>query len=187
MMRLREILALLTAVLITAPVLAQGSFADRELNKIRGQATVRNNTVESLNKSTLRGLKGTVPNVGQSGAGRATAGTTYTASNVGSSEPTSKPFSNVRQTPTVSPYLNLFREDLDGNSDLNYQTLVRPQLEQQQINQQVQRQALDSSRRIQALSARADFSPQGSRQQSPTGHSTAFFNYSHYYPTGRRR
>ena len=28
--------------------------------------------------------------------------------------------------PTVSPYLNLFREDFDGGGDFNYQTLVRP-------------------------------------------------------------
>ena len=51
-----------------------------------------------------------------------------------------KPFSGYSPAPTTSPYLNLFREDFAGNSDLNYNTLVRPQLQQQAFNQQVQRQ-----------------------------------------------
>jgi hypothetical protein len=42
----------------------------------------------------------------------------------------SKPFSGYTPTPTVSPYLNLFR---NSNSDVNnYNTLVKPYLEQEQ-------------------------------------------------------
>jgi hypothetical protein len=108
---------------------------------------------------------------------------------VGSPSPAGKPFSGYTPPPTVSPYLNLFREDLDGSSDFNYQTLVRPLLQQQQINQQVDRQAMEMARRMQSLAAQSDFNPQGSTTQFPTGHQSVFMYYGHYYPTApvRRR
>ncbi|MEX2171955.1 MAG: hypothetical protein WD851_21725 [Pirellulales bacterium] len=100
----------------------------------------------------------------------------------GSSAPASKPFSGASTRPTVSPYLNLFREDLEGFSDFNYQTLVRPQLQQQEINQNLQRQQQEINIKVQSLSARQAFTPQGSQSQMPTGHQTTFRNLSHYYP-----
>jgi hypothetical protein len=99
-----------------------------------------------------------------------------------------KPFTGVSTRPTVSPYLNLFREDLDGFSDFNYQTLVRPQLQQQEINQNLQRQQQELNANVQALAAKPAFNAQGSESQYPTGHMTSFRNHSHYYPTmGRHR
>lgn len=97
----------------------------------------------------------------------------------------SKPFSSHRATPTVSPWLNMFRDDLTGEGDLNYQTLVRPQLQQQQFNNQLERQNLELGRRVQAVSAQSAYQPQGSQQMYPTGHPTAFMNYMHYYPALR--
>jgi hypothetical protein len=94
----------------------------------------------------------------------------------------SKPFSNYTPPPTVSPYLNLFREERDGSSDFNYQTLVRPLLQQQQFNQQVERQATELARRMQSMAAQSDFNPQGSTTQVPTGHQSVFMYYHHYYP-----
>jgi hypothetical protein len=104
-----------------------------------------------------------------------------------SSSGTSKPFAGYTPEPTVSPYLNLFREDLEGNSDLNYNTLVRPMLQQQQFNQQVQRQSMELARRLQSLSAQSDFNPEGSKSQYPTGHQTTFMYYGHYYPSANTR
>jgi hypothetical protein len=105
----------------------------------------------------------------------------------GTSSPAGKPFSGYTPAPTVSPYLNLFRDDLDGSSDFNYQTLVRPMLQQQQINQQVERQAMEMARRMQSLAAQSDFNPQGSTTQFPTGHQSVFMYYGHYYPTANVR
>jgi hypothetical protein len=82
----------------------------------------------------------------------------------------------------VSPYLNLFREDLEGGGDFNYNTLVRPQLQQQQFNQQVQRQGLALERQLQSFAAQSDFNPQGSTTQLPTGHQTVFRYYGRYHP-----
>lgn len=48
---------------------------------------------------------------------------------------TAKPFSSIRSQPTVTPYLNLFREEQIEDIP-NYYTYVRPQLQQQQTNRQ---------------------------------------------------
>ncbi|WP_146583572.1 hypothetical protein [Posidoniimonas polymericola] len=95
----------------------------------------------------------------------------------------SKPFSSASRGPVVSPYLNLFREDLsDGGAADNYNTLVRPQLQQQQINQSLQLETQAIDRRVRSISAKPAFNPQGSPNQSPTGHPTGFMYYSHFYP-----
>lgn len=104
---------------------------------------------------------------------------------LGGSTSSSKPFSSFSAPPTVSPYMNLFRVDLNGNNNFNYSTLVRPQLQQQQMNQQLERQALQNSRRIQSIAAQADFNPAGSKDEYPTGHQTVFSYVGHYYPATR--
>ncbi|QDU58412.1 hypothetical protein [Aeoliella mucimassa] len=105
---------------------------------------------------------------------------------VGSSS-TPKPFSSVSADPTVSPYLNMFRDSLDGSDDLNYQTLVRPQLQQRSINQQVERQAQAINRQITALSARNAYNTTGDANAMPTGHTSAFLYHSHFYPQKARK
>ena len=94
-----------------------------------------------------------------------------------------KPFSSYNSQPTVSPYLNLFRNDLGtGGTNLNYSTLVEPQLRQQQVNQQLQRQDVQANRRLQSIAAQSDYNPEGAKDQYPTGHQTAFNYMGHYYP-----
>lgn len=82
--------------------------------------------------------------------------------------------------PTVSPYLNLLRPQ-GGVGSPNYQSLVRPQLDQERINQQQRQQ-------MQQLQSRVY---QGPTSQSSagapiairaTGHTTQYMNYSAYYP-----
>jgi hypothetical protein len=106
---------------------------------------------------------------------------------VGASSPAGKPFAGHTPSPTISPYLNLFRDDLDGSSDFNYQTLVRPMLQQQQFNQQIERQAMEMARRMQSMAAQSDYNPQGSTTQFPTGHQSVFMYYGHYYPSANVR
>jgi hypothetical protein len=102
---------------------------------------------------------------------------------VNTSSSGSKPFSSYTTAPTVSPYLNLFRNDLNGQSDFNYSTLVKPQLQQQQLNQQLERQNLQTNRRLTSIAAQADFNAQGSKDEYPTGHQTVFNYMGHYYQT----
>lgn len=80
--------------------------------------------------------------------------------------------------PTVSPYLNLLQPQ--GGGLPNYQTLVRPAIEQRRQNRETQRQI------SQLQSAVALESAQGQRGETmlrPTGHTTGYFYYSHFFPT----
>ena len=79
--------------------------------------------------------------------------------------------------------MNLFRDDLDGSGDFNYQTLVRPQLNQLQLNQQFQNQNSELNRKVQSISAQRDYAnPAGSESMYPTGHPTAFGYHGRYFP-----
>jgi len=76
--------------------------------------------------------------------------------------------------PTVSPYLNLLNNPAGFS---NYQTQVRPFIDQQQATarqgasiSQLQRQVRD----VRSLASRRD-------NIRTTGHATRFLNYSHYY------
>lgn len=101
----------------------------------------------------------------------------------------SKPFTRLNRGSTVSPYLNLFNTGIGGTTSTidNYNVLVRPQLEQQRTNRQLQRQTQQLNQRVQAISARPDFNAQGSDQIMATGHSTVFGYYSRFYPSKNRR
>jgi hypothetical protein len=134
-------------------------------------------SAQSLNNIALENARARVPNVGQQtlSAPAATIGP-------GVIDRATKPFTNISSRPTVSPYLNLFNTSRTGNTDFNYQTLVRPQLQQQALNQQLQRQNLDTDRKVQALAARGAYSsPAGSESQYPTGHQTTFMYTDHFY------
>lgn len=54
-----------------------------------------------------------------------------------------KPFQSVESGPTVSPYMNLYRNDANANMISNYYSFVRPQLDQIDANH---RQAADMQR-----------------------------------------
>lgn len=163
---------------------SEGGYGALEVKRFNNRA-VGNYSVDSLNRrelnrgqprdSILGPLQSSLPS------------STY--SSLGLSSPSlGKPFASVTPAPTVSPYMNLFREDISGESDLNYQTLVRPQLDQQRINARVQRQNMELARRVQSISAQSNYGkPQGSESQYPTGHPTAFGYFSHFYPSPGRR
>lgn len=82
------------------------------------------------------------------------------------------------QRPTVSPYMNLFRQ---GNNGLpNYQTLVRPELQQQRVNTYQQGEIGQLRSQI--------ASEQRANQVAPlpaTGHESHFRFYSHFYSKKR--
>jgi hypothetical protein len=94
-------------------------------------------------------------------------------------------------TPTVSPYMNLLRTDLGPLP--NYQSLVRPQLEQRTFNRQAA-QAINRTERdfrtlAQTPAAAAPLQPGrlGVRtpQTRPTGVAGQFQFFSHYFPPPR--
>ncbi len=87
--------------------------------------------------------------------------------------------------PTVSPYLNLLNNNNQLNSVPNYQSLVRPLVDQQDA---IRRQG-NSLQRLQSQ-VNSTFSPTASgsgRGISATGHTSYFMNNSHYFPAGQGR
>jgi len=153
-------------------------FAGGQLQQLYNQ-TVASSGGPSLNQMALRNAQAAATSPqpsGMEGAARIGLGT-------GTSLSGNKPFTGYSTGPTVSPYLNLFRVDLAGNNALNYNTLVAPQLQQQQVNQQLSRQTSSTERRLQAIAAQAEFNPQGSKEEPPTGHQTVFMYFGHYYQT----
>src|SRR4051812_29542348 len=88
-------------------------------------------------------------------------------------------------TPTVSPYLNLFQNQRNGQFNRalpNYYTLVRPQLQQQQVNQTQQKLIQQQDSTIEQLQGNVQIFEQ--KQNGPTvvtGHSSWFLNTSGYY------
>ena len=86
--------------------------------------------------------------------------------------------------PTVSPYLNLLQ---GGGGALNlpqYQTLVRPFLEQQSVND---RNTFNNQlMRRDVNSLQGQVSRQSAAGARATGHPTRYMNYSHYYSLGQR-
>jgi hypothetical protein len=106
---------------------------------------------------------------------------------VGSNSLRAKPFSSLQPQNPVSPYLNLFRTDTNGAPNaFNYSTLVQPQLQQQALNDQLQRQTLQNARQLQRIAAQPNLNPQGSKDEYPTGHQTVFQYKSHYYAQPQR-
>ncbi|HEX5470439.1 MAG TPA: hypothetical protein VFW73_01055 [Lacipirellulaceae bacterium] len=155
-------------------------YAGQQLSQQYHQAT---GPQMSLNQLALRNAQQLTTEslqqpVNSPGAGRIGLG-------LGTSESGGKPFSGFSQGPTISPYLNLFRNDLSGNTGLNYSTLVQPLLQQEQVNRQQQREDMQLSRRLQSITAQPAFNPQGSKQEYPTGHQTVFQYYDHYYSNPR--
>lgn len=98
----------------------------------------------------------------------------------------SKPFANVQRRPTLSPYLNLLRNDGDDLGGLpNYHTFVRPMLDQQRTNRRTSQQLQGLNQDVQAVNRQLAHQPSEASMLRPTGHQTVFMNHSHFYQFGR--
>jgi len=76
--------------------------------------------------------------------------------------------------PAVSPYMNLMRSDSGRN--VNYQTMVLPQMQAMERARLQQKQIQQLQRQV------SEGSGQAGSGGGLTGHRTFFSNYSHYYP-----
>jgi hypothetical protein len=190
-MKLKLLLSISIVGAISSAVYAQGYGLGVNLPPdvnsgygLRGAGGLRANSI--LGSGGLRGAS----IMGSGGVGGRYSGSNYSravgpAAYGGATSATSKPFSNYTSQPAVSPYLNLFRNDANGQNQFNYSTLVQPQLRQQQLNAQAQRQAMQNGRRLQSISAQSHYTPEGSRDEYPTGHQTVFNYKGHYFNTPR--
>ena len=106
---------------------------------------------------------------------------TFTGRSIGTSQPQvkQKPFSQVGYTPTISPYLQLDRDDADEPTP-NYFTFVRPQLRQYEMNRRQQAELQRLGHQVQRVTR---METQGSTDQANpvTGHRTYFLNTGQFY------
>jgi hypothetical protein len=96
-----------------------------------------------------------------------------------------RPFETTYRRPTVSPYMQLQQQGMNPLQNQNiYQTMVQPQLQQQQ--QQIQ--MLQQQRQLNRVQGQVKQIQQSSQARQidetirPTGHASTYMNYSHYYP-----
>lgn len=98
------------------------------------------------------------------------------------------PFSQTYRRPNVSPYMQLQQQGLNPLQNQNiYQTMVQPQLQQQQqqITQlQQSRQLGKLQNQVQQIQ-RDTSARQIDESIRPTGHRATYMNYSHFYPAAR--
>lgn len=80
--------------------------------------------------------------------------------------------------PTVSPYLNLLRQP--GTGMPNYQSLVRPLVEQRRTAQMQQNQIRNLQQQVSQQSGAVRQLEEGVR---PTGHTSFFMNTLQFYPS----
>jgi hypothetical protein len=107
------------------------------------------------------------------------------SSNVGASQP-QKPFSNVSPRGGVSPYLGLSAPF--SSTAEQYYAQVRPQIDQQRVNQQMEQRNAQLQHQLNSVAAKAPYDVQGSDTMTPTGHVAVFMNYGGYYPdTGKKK
>jgi hypothetical protein len=93
----------------------------------------------------------------------------------------SRPFDSAgARRPTVSPYMNL----LNNNNGIatNYQSLVRPQVEQQNFNARSSSAIKGLQRQAASSATRSASTHEGNVKMRGTGHTAGRENYSHYYP-----
>lgn len=84
--------------------------------------------------------------------------------------PATKPFNTIVQTPTLSPYLNLYREEAEDAAP-NYHTFVRPMQRQQETN----RRQINQLQQLQQQVRQASYAPpasggSGAARYGDTGH-----------------
>ena len=105
-------------------------------------------------------------------------------SNVFGNSPLQKPFSNLRSGPSVTPYLGLSSPFTSAGS--NYYQFVRPQQEQQRINDQLDQRNAMLQHQLNSISAHPPYEVTGDSHQAPTGHASVYMNTGSYYPQSQQ-
>ena len=91
-----------------------------------------------------------------------------------------KPFAAASNGPTVSPYLNLYREE-DFDSAPNYYAFVRPQMEQLEANERQQSELLRLNRQVQRMSYGTSAAGTTPAATPSTGHRVRFGDTAQFY------
>jgi hypothetical protein len=158
----------------------QSVYTRNTLNNIYQNNSVRNYSSRQIFNSVLNR---SVPQYSFSNVNRGLFSQTLNNSPLGG-----KPFKNAGDNSSVSPWLAL--SSPFSSTANNYYTQVRPQLDQQRINQQQAARNEQLRRQLTSMAAQGPYNVTGNENMAPTGHAAAYMNYGGYYtpvqPTKQR-
>jgi hypothetical protein len=97
-----------------------------------------------------------------------------------------KPFETIYREPTISPYLNLYREEDDAEGAPNYHTFVRPYQQQIETNRLQQRELQRLRGQVQGLSTTIATPQYGDPSLPATGTRSRYMDTAQFYGTWRR-
>jgi hypothetical protein len=154
---------------------AYGQYTQNQMNGIYLRNSTRNFTSQQMQS---RLINRTVPQYSFSQANKGIFRGTF-----------GKPFAGASGGGSVSPWLAL--SEPFSSSAHNYYTQVRPQLEQQRVNQQMAARSQQMQRQLASLQSQQPYNPTGNENMAPTGHVATYMNYGGYYtpvqPTKQQR
>jgi hypothetical protein len=82
----------------------------------------------------------------------------------------------VNQGPSSSPYLGLLSDNPFTSTTTNYFNQVRPQIEQQKVNEKLMQQNAKMQQQLTAAAAQPPYDVTGSEDRAPTGHAAVYQN-----------
>jgi hypothetical protein len=173
MQRILSIAVLGVGLAMTGEAWGQ-TYAQTQMNTMYRRNSTANFTTGQMRANIMNR---TVPQYGFSTANRGIF------SQVLNSSPLGKPFTGASGGGSVSPWLAL--SEPFSSSAHNYYTQVRPQLEQQRMNQMQMARNQQMQRQLNAMAAQSPYSATGSENMSPTGHGAVYMNYGGYYNVQR--
>jgi hypothetical protein len=97
-----------------------------------------------------------------------------------------KPFDVIQRDPTVSPYLNLYRNETDNEGAPNYFSLVRPQMDQIDANRYQQREMAQLRGQIGTMSSSVVGPGYHSGSVPGTGSSARYMDTAQFYGNSPR-
>lgn len=174
----RFILGIAVVAAMASESMAQGSlYTTNQVNQFKTRSSASGFTSERMSKAVINSavprynfstvnqgaLRGAIGPVGGRPAGSA----------IGSRP---KPFANANTGPSTSPYLGLLSDTPFTSTTTNYFTKVRPQIEQQKMNEKLMAQNMQLQQKLQAAASQGPYSTTGSEDRAPTGHAAVYMN-----------
>jgi hypothetical protein len=173
-MKLFAILSvMLSLVVIASDAAAQGVYLEKTLGGLKNRNTASGFTSDMMKNRTINR---SVPQYSFS-----TVNQNMFRSASTSSRPAQKPFSSFNRSSGLTPYMGLLASNPFTSTTDNYFSVVRPQIEQQKINEQLQQRNLMLQRQLNDVALKGAANPQGDVERAPTGHVSVYMNYGGYY------
>ena len=159
--------ALTVGLAVQAQAQQQPSYTQSQLNSIKNQSSASAYSTQRF-KNQIFGSA--VPQFNFSSVNR----NIFKGATSGPSK--SKPFSQVQRGPSTSPYMGLLSDNPFTSTTTNYFNHVRPQLEQQKMNEKLMEQNIKMQKQLEEVSARPPYDITGSEERAPTGHAAVYQN-----------